>query len=88
MLWLGVDVCLVSCFYHKEHNFSIRWTNLAERSSEGIVPHEGPSLSALDHDFHFAGITPSVVFISSIPPPVDDTFFSGNVCVITKDKSI
>lgn len=49
--------------------------------------HEGPSLSALDHDFHVAGITPSVVFLSSIPSSIDDTFFTGDVCVITKDKA-
>ena len=53
-----------------------------------IVPREGPSLSVLvDHDFHVAGITPSVVFLSSIPSSIDDTFFSGDVCVITKDKA-
>ena len=44
-------------------------------------------LSVLDHDFHVAGITPSVAFLSSIPSSIDDTFFSGNVCVITKDKA-
>lgn len=54
---------------------------------KAIVPHQGPSLSALDHDFHVAGITPSVVFLSSIPSSIDDTFFNGDVCVITKDKA-
>ena len=54
---------------------------------KAIVPHEGPSLSALDHDFHVAGITPSVVFLSSIPSSIDESFFSGDVCIVTKDKA-
>ena len=41
----------------------------------------------MDHDFHVAGITSSVVFLSSIPSSIDETFFSGDVCVITKDKA-
>ena len=41
----------------------------------------------MDHDFHVAGITPSVVFVSFIPSSIDDTFFTGSVCVITKDKA-
>ena len=53
---------------------------------KAIVPHNGPTLSALDHDFHVAGITPSVVFVSSIPSTADDTLFTADICVTTKDK--
>ena len=54
---------------------------------KAIVPREGPSLTALDHDFHTAGITPSVVFLSSIPSSIDDTFFNGAVCFFTKERA-
>ena len=51
-----------------------------------IVPHDGPTLTALDHDFYLAGITPSVAFLSSIPGSIDDSFFNGKVTVTVKDK--
>lgn len=53
---------------------------------QSIVPLHGPSLSCLDHDFHLAGITPSVAFIAEIPSSVQESFFSGRINVTTKDK--
>lgn len=40
-------------------------------------------LKALDHDFHIAGIVPSVAFP---PSHVQDSSFSGSVFVTLKDK--
>ena len=43
-------------------------------------------LKALDHDFHVAGIVPSVAFFPDIPKQAKDSFFSGSVFVTLKDK--
>ena len=86
-----VSSALITCmctryyFFAGEPNCPIS-TGVRGRQ-KAIVPREGPSLSALDHDFHVAGITPSVVFLSTIPSSIDETFFSGNISVITKDKA-
>ena len=47
---------------------------------------DGPALSALDHDFHLAGIIPSVAFVLDIPSNALDSFFNGSVFVTCKDK--
>ena len=51
-----------------------------------LAPVDGPVLSALDHDFHLAGIIPSVTFILDIPGDPADSFFNGRVFVTCKDK--
>ena len=43
-------------------------------------------LKALDHDFHVAGIVPSVAFFPEVPSHARDSFFSGSVFVTLKDK--
>ena len=43
-------------------------------------------LKALDHNFHVAGIVPSVAFFPDIPKQAKDSFFSGSVFVTLKDK--
>ncbi len=43
-------------------------------------------LKALDHDFHVAGIVPSVAFFPTVPSHARDSFFSGSVFVTLKDK--
>jgi hypothetical protein len=42
--------------------------------------------NALDHDFHVAGIVPSVAFFPRIPSNSCDSFFSGPVYVTLKDE--
>ena len=51
----------------------------------GLVGHEGKIVS-LDHDFHLAGLIPSVCFCIDIPENPDDSFYDGNVYVTVKDK--
>lgn len=41
---------------------------------------------ALDHDFHVAGIVPSVCFNVSIPESIHDSFYIGSVHLTVKDK--
>lgn len=54
--------------------------------SQGTQPISGYwQLRALDHDFHIAGIVPSVVFFSHIFE-ARDSFLSGPVYVTLKDK--
>ena len=43
-------------------------------------------LKALDHDFHLAGVVPSVAFFPNIPKESRDSFYSGSVFVTLKDK--
>ena len=46
----------------------------------------GPTLAALDHDFHLHGIVPSVALAIEIPESPNDSFFSGQPSVSNKDK--
>ena len=42
--------------------------------NRSLAPVDDPLLSAMDHDFHLAGIIPSVAFILDIPcDPADST---------------
>ena len=43
-------------------------------------------LKALDHDFHLAGVVPSVAIFPNIPKESRDSFYSGSVFVTLKDK--
>ncbi|WAR11597.1 hypothetical protein MAR_025777 [Mya arenaria] len=52
-----------------------------------MTPGTGLKLVAADHDFHIAGVIPSVVLVTEIPDCADDSFFQGNVFVTCKDKS-
>lgn len=51
-----------------------------------LTPSDGPKLVCTDHDFHIAGLVPSVAFVSRIPRNSNDSFFKGNVYITTKDK--
>ncbi|XP_056008509.1 uncharacterized protein LOC130051170 [Ostrea edulis] len=51
-----------------------------------LTPSDGPKLVCTDHDFHVAGIVPSVTFVSRIPRHSNDSFFNGKIYVTTKDK--
>ena len=50
-----------------------------------LVCSGGPTLAALDHDFHLHGIVPSVALAIEIPESPND-FFSGQPFVSNKDK--
>ena len=50
-----------------------------------LAPIDMP-IQALDHDFHIAGLVPSVALSCNIPNNPDDSFFSGQAYVTTKDK--
>ena len=54
--------------------------------NQSIVLADGPSPSALDHDFHVHGIVPSIVFAVKIPESAKDSFYSGKAFVGLKDK--
>ena len=47
---------------------------------------DGPSQSALDHDFHVHGIVQSVAFAVKIPVSPKDSFYCGKAFVCLKDK--
>ncbi|WAR27915.1 hypothetical protein MAR_013619 [Mya arenaria] len=51
----------------------------------GIVTASGQNI-AMDHDFHIAGIVPSVCFNIDIPSNPNDSFYNGIVNVTVKDK--
>ena len=51
-----------------------------------LVVSSSSTLRALDHDFHVAGIVPSVAFFPCIPSKACDSFFSGPVYITLKDK--
>ena len=51
-----------------------------------LVPMGGPTLAALDHDFHLHGIVPSVALAIEIPDSHTDSFFTGQPFVSNKDK--
>ena len=50
-----------------------------------MVPVDG-RLAALDHDWHVAGVVPSVMFVSEIPKSPYDSFYNGKVFVTSKDR--
>ena len=54
--------------------------------NRSLAPVDGPVVSALDHDFHFAGIVPSVAFVMHLPHSTLDSFFSEKVYVTCKEK--
>ena len=60
--------------------------------STGVRSHHGGLVSAdqkivaLDHDFHVAGLVPSVCFRINIPESDHDSFYNGTVHVTLKDK--
>ena len=60
--------------------------------STGVRSHHGGLVSAdkkivaLDHDFHVAGLVPSVCFSINIPESDHDSFYNGCVHVTLKDK--
>ena len=57
-----------------------RWHN------HSIVLADGPSPTALDHDFHVHGIVPSVAFAIKIPDSPKDSFYHGKAFASHKDK--
>ena len=54
--------------------------------NHSCAPVSGPILSALDHDFHWAGVIPFVAFVLDIPSSPLDSFINGNVSVTSKQK--
>jgi hypothetical protein len=56
------------------------------RSHHGAIVANDNKVVALDHDFHVAGIVPSVYFGVTIPQSVYDSFYRGSVHVTVKDK--
>jgi len=56
------------------------------RSHHGAIVANAGKVVALDHDFHVAGIVPSVLFTIDIPESVYDSFYNGSVHVTIKDK--
>lgn len=60
--------------------------------STGVRAHHGGLVSdprqnlALDHDFHVAGIVPSVCFVVDVPENSKDSFYNGTVHVTVKEK--
>ena len=63
-----------------------------EAVSTGVRAHHralvtpGQTLLALDHDYHVAGIVPSVCLIVDIPKNDKDSFYHGTVHCTVKDK--
>ena len=56
------------------------------RSHHGAIVANSNPVVALDHDFHVAGLVPSVCFVVDIPPTSKDSFYRGKVHVGVKDK--
>ena len=54
--------------------------------NRSLVTIGGPTLAALDHDFHLFGVVPSVSLCIQIPDSPNDSFFSGQPFVSVKDK--
>ena len=54
--------------------------------NRSLVPLDGPTLLALDHDFHVHGIVPSVAFFVDISESPKNSFFAGQPFVTNKDK--
>ena len=58
----------------------------ARQHNRCLAPLHGAAVAALDHDFHVCGVIPSVAFKCEIPDSPSDSFFSGDVHVVLKDK--
>lgn len=56
--------------------------------NRSLVTVGGPTLAALDHDFHLFGVVPSVSLCIEIPDSPNDSFFSGQPFVSIKDKIV
>lgn len=62
--------------------------------STGVRAHHGGLVSdprqnlALDHDFHVAGIVPSVCFVVDVPENSKDSFYNGTVHVTVKKRCL
>ena len=54
--------------------------------NHSLVPHSGPQLEALDHDFHVHGIVPSVSFFIDIPENASDSLYRSHPFVTNIDK--
>ena len=54
--------------------------------NHSIMLADGPSPTALDHDFHVHGIVPSVAFAIKIPDSPKDSFYHGKAFASLKDK--
>ena len=54
--------------------------------NRSIVLADGPSPTALNHDFHVHGIVPSVLFALRIPDSPKGSFYCGKAFVGLKDK--
>ncbi len=60
--------------------------------STGVRAHNrglvsvGTQLAAADHDFHVAGVVPSVDYVIDIPESASDSFYKGSIHVTLKDK--
>lgn len=56
------------------------------RAHHGGIVSESAQIVALDHDFHVAGIIPSVCFMIEIPRSPSDSFYNGTIHITVKDK--
>ncbi len=60
--------------------------------STGVRAHNrsmvpvGTQLAASDHDFHIAGVVPSVDYVIDIPENASDSFYKGTIHATLKDK--
>ena len=54
--------------------------------NHSLVPTEGPQVEALDHDFHLHGIVPSMAFCVDISGSANDSFYTGQPFVTSKNK--
>ena len=51
-----------------------------------MAPAECPALTCTDHDFHIAGLIPTVAFVCDTPEHPEDSFLQGKMFVTIKDK--
>lgn len=51
-----------------------------------MTPADGPALTCTDHDFHIAGLIPSVVLVCETPEHPEDSVFQGKMFVTIKDN--
>lgn len=56
------------------------------RSHNRVLSHTDVQIVATDHDFHLAGLVPSVTLVIDIPDSAKESFFTGKIFVRTKDK--
>ena len=77
--------CLMICLYDKA-TVPVREPGKPQATgirghNRSLSPVDGPVLSAKDHDFHLAGVIPSVAFVLDVPDNPADPF-NGLVCHI------